>query len=82
MIDLKIFLFNPIRCYQKNQFSYLLKNRLIGGRSTFHLKNWNTLIPNGIETHMVDSHHLTLFKESEVQGLAATIGKQLSELKN
>lgn len=39
----------------------------------YHLDQWKKLAKGGLEVHVVPGHHLTLFKEPEVQGLARKI---------
>lgn len=36
----------------------------------FHLKQWNALAKGGLEIHVVEGRHLTIFEEPAVQGLA------------
>lgn len=36
----------------------------------YHLQQWRKLAAGGLNIHVVPGHHLTLFKEPEVQGLA------------
>ena len=36
----------------------------------FHLQQWKKLAKEGLEVHVVPGHHLTLFQEPEVEGLA------------
>ena len=39
----------------------------------YHLTQWNKLAKKGIELHIVAGHHISLFEEPEVQGLADKI---------
>ncbi len=36
----------------------------------FHLKQWNSLAKGGLEVHVVEGRHLTIFEEPAVKGLA------------
>lgn len=47
----------------------------------YHLQQWNKLAAGGLEVHVVPGHHLTLFKEPEVQGLAEKITDCLEAVK-
>jgi len=38
-----------------------------------HLTQWNKLAKGGLEVHIVEGHHKTLFEEPEVKGLAQKI---------
>lgn len=49
-------------------------------RKEFHLKRWKYLAKNNLETYETDGHHLTLFKEPEVQGLTNIISSHLSKM--
>ena len=46
-----------------------------------HLTQWNKLAKKGLEVHVVDGHHLTLFEEPEVKGLAQKINSCLIDEK-
>ncbi len=39
----------------------------------YHLTQWNKLAKGGLEVHVVDGHHFTLFDEPEIQGLSLKI---------
>ena len=41
----------------------------------YHLTQWNKLAKEGIELHVVPGHHLSLFEEPEVRGLAEKVGE-------
>ncbi|MEL7221016.1 MAG: thioesterase domain-containing protein, partial [Bacteroidota bacterium] len=43
----------------------------------FHLEQWTALAKGGLQVYEVPGHHLTLFEEPEVEGLAAVLGKVL-----
>jgi len=43
----------------------------------YHVSQWQKLAKKGLEVHVVEGHHLTLFEEPEVQGLAKKIGELL-----
>lgn len=45
----------------------------------FHLQQWHKLAGGGLEVHVVPGHHLTLFQEPEVKGLAHKIDSCLSK---
>lgn len=45
----------------------------------YHLQQWNKLAKNGLDIHVVPGHHLTLFEEPEVQGLAQKLEACLRE---
>lgn len=46
----------------------------------FHLKQWVKLAKKGVEVCEVKGHHLTLFEEPEVQGLAKALNEHISRL--
>ncbi len=43
----------------------------------FHIARWKSLGKGGLDIHVVDGHHETLFEEPEVQGLAAQLNECL-----
>ncbi|MEM6698998.1 MAG: thioesterase domain-containing protein, partial [Bacteroidota bacterium] len=43
----------------------------------YHIHQWQKLAKKGLEVHVTEGHHLTLFEEPEVQGLAEKIGRLL-----
>lgn len=45
----------------------------------YHIEQWTKLATLGLETHVVAGHHLTLFEEPEVKGLAEVLEQVLSE---
>jgi len=45
----------------------------------YHLTQWNKLAKKGIDLHVVDGHHISLFEEPEVKGLAEKIGEVLNK---
>lgn len=45
-----------------------------------HISQWTKLAKGGLEVHVVPGHHLTLFAEPEVQGLAIKIEECLQAL--
>ncbi len=44
----------------------------------FHLEQWTSLSKGNLETFEVDGHHVTLFEEPEVRGLARTLSDHLA----
>lgn len=44
----------------------------------FHLERWTTLSKGNLEVHEIDGHHLTLFKQPEVVGLARKVSQIMS----
>ncbi|MEL7249564.1 MAG: amino acid adenylation domain-containing protein [Bacteroidota bacterium] len=40
----------------------------------YHIEQWTQLAEENLEVAVVDGHHLTLFEEPEVQGLAKVVG--------
>ena len=67
------------------------KGKLILIRSTesvngkfneIQLKTMNKLVDGTLDIHVVEGHHRTLFKQPEVQGLAATLEKILGDVKS
>jgi len=49
---------------------------------TFHLEQWKKLALGNLETHEIEGHHLTLFDEPEVQGLAKALGTEMSKMES
>ncbi len=45
----------------------------------FHLERWGALAEGGLDIHVVEGHHETLFEEPEVQNLAAKLQECLDE---
>ncbi len=43
----------------------------------YHLTQWNKLAKKGIELHVVEGHHISLFEEPEVKGLAEKVAEVL-----
>ncbi|MEL6836541.1 MAG: amino acid adenylation domain-containing protein [Bacteroidota bacterium] len=43
----------------------------------YHIEQWSKLAGKTLEVAVVDGHHLTLFEEPEVQGLAQAVGEIL-----
>ncbi len=43
----------------------------------YHLTQWNKLAKKGIELHVVEGHHISLFEEPEVKGLAEKVSEVL-----
>jgi amino acid adenylation domain-containing protein len=48
----------------------------------FHLRQWQKLAKKGVDVHVVEGHHLTLFDEPEVQGLANHLKEALKEIED
>jgi len=46
----------------------------------FHLEQWNKLAKEGLEVHVVPGHHISLFEEPEVAGLARQLEECLSQV--
>ncbi len=45
----------------------------------FHLKQWDSLAKGGLEVHVVEGRHLTIFEEPAVKGLAEELEKCLDK---
>ena len=45
----------------------------------YHIEQWTKLAGEKLEVTVVEGHHLTLFEEPEVQGLAKAVGRILGE---
>ncbi len=45
----------------------------------YHIEQWKKLAIQDLDVHIVEGHHLTLFEEPEVQGLAKLLGQVLDE---
>jgi len=45
-----------------------------------HLDQWNKLAKGGLEVHIVEGHHKTLFEEPEVKGLATQIQEVMNSI--
>ncbi len=56
---------------------YFIRSSEFHDRSdkNYHLVQWNKLAKKGVDLHVVSGHHLTLFDEPEVQGLADKINE-------
>ena len=47
-----------------------------------HIEQWTKLAKGGLEVHIVEGHHKTLFAEPEVQGLATVIHQCIDKLRS
>ncbi|MEL6635593.1 MAG: amino acid adenylation domain-containing protein [Bacteroidota bacterium] len=59
-----------------------IRSSEFAGRSDkdYHISQWTELAKGGLEVHVVEGHHLTLFEEPEVAGLAEQLKVNLTVL--
>ena len=63
---------------------HFIRSAEFSGRrdKNYHLQQWKKLAAGGLEVHVVPGHHISLFEEPEVHGLAKKINACLEVINN